>query len=560
MEEFILSPFVAPIILRRNYFNNPIFKDNPKIRMGKVMDGSYMVCYVSIDLISTLLSDEKLYNVCLTMGLLSQFDLESAGIAAVQHQPYLSLRGQDVLIGFVDTGIDYTNAAFIREFDHSSKILSIWDQTLIGDVPNGYYFGAEFTRDQLNEALQAEDPFEVVPHRDSVGHGTFLASVAASQEPGMYMGVAPDADLVVVKIKRASPYYRNRFLIEDGVENVFQTSDLMLGIDYILTKSREEAKPVVICIGMGTNLGGHDGFDVLEDYLTGISYLNGVAICAAAGNESNAKHHAMGVIPSAGATQEVDLRVGSNVPSIFMGMWNSSADRMSVSLKTPIGEVIVRTPARSGETTITRLIMENAVVSVTYSYPSGGSGAQLTEIRIEDPTPGIWKLSVYGEIVLDGTYHIWMPLTGLASQEMEFLSPNPEYTVVVPACAVGVITCGAYNSRDKSLYLASSWGKTRLPSIAPDLTAPGVDVGGVFPTGYGIMSGTSVSTAITTGACALLLEWGLALGNVTSMNTYHIKSLLIQGCDREAGMVYPNDQWGYGRLNLYNTFLQMRSI
>jgi subtilisin family serine protease len=241
-------------------------------------------------------------------------------------------------------------------------------------------------------------------------------------------------------------------------------------------------------------------------------------------------------------------------------MWNSPADRMSVSLKTPIVEVISRAPARSGETTITKLIMENSVVSVSYAFPSGGSGAQLTEVRIDKPTPGIWRLYIYGEIVLEGIFHIWMNMTGLIDPDLEFLSPNPEFTVTVPGVAVGVITCGAYNSKDNSLYLASSWGPSRMAGITPDLTAPGVDAGGLLPEGYGSMSGTSVATAYVTGACALLLEWGLVNGNVSSMNTYHIKSLLIQGCDRDQGVAYPNDQWGYGRLNLYNTFLQMRSI
>ncbi len=173
-------------------------------------------------------------------------------------------------------------------------------------------------------------------------------------------------------------------------------------------------------------------------------------------------------------------------------------------------------------------------------------------------TPGIWTITVYGDLILDGTFHAWLPITSLASPGVEFLAAIPNYTVTVPSTAIGIISCGAYNITDKSLYPNSSWGPTRTDLMAPDLVAPGVNVGGVFPTGYGTMSGTSAAVAIVAGACALMLQWGIVQGNDIGMSTYKIRAYLIRGCSRSPTLLYPNAQWGYGALDLVQTFNLMR--
>ena len=90
--------------------------------------------------------------------------------------------------------------------------------------------------------------------------------------------------------------------------------------------------------------------------------------------------------------------------------------------------------------------------------------------------------------------------------------------------------------------------------MAPDFVAPGVDVQGIYPTGRGTMTGTSVAAAVTAGAAALLLEWGIIQGNIPAMDGDFIKSLLISGATRSENIQYPNIKWGYGKLNLFNTF------
>ncbi len=558
IEEFIALPNTIDLIFQYTRALQQYVDNRPYLRLGKVVR-DYAIVYTQQENLQTILDElgESGVNIMpMVMGLLGRQDLDEAGITQVQDQPYLNLKGQGVLIAFVDTGIDYTNQAFRFE-DGTSKIQYIWDQTIPGNAPEGYYFGTEYTNAQINEALQSENPFALVPTQDNVGHGTFLASVAASRENNAYIGAAPDAQLIVVKLQKARSFYLEYYLVPQDQQNVYASSDLMLGLQYILERAYELRQPTSIGISIGTNLGGHDGLGNLETYVTTLCGLQGVAVSVAPGNESAMKHHVSGVIEEAGDTKDIEIRAGDNGAPIFMNLWTPASDKTSIAVTSPTGEVINRIPFKPGTTLESKLVLEKARVIVSYVFPVEGSGSQLTMIKIIDPTPGVWKITIFGDNIIDGTYHAWLPLTGLVDPQIEFLEPDPEYTIVVPATALGTITSGAYNSQDNSLYISSSRGPTRLPAGAPVMAAPGVNVSGVFPTGYGTMTGTSVSAAITAGACALGLQWGVVERTEISMTSFLLRSYFIKGCIRDPQIEYPNNQWGYGRLNLINTFNQM---
>ena len=289
-------------------------------------------------------------------------------------------------------------------------------------------------------------------------------------------------------------------------------------------------------------------------------HLRGICVCTAAGNESQAKHHIQNILRSSDEEQDVNIRVGENAGNILISMWSTAADRLSVSVRSPTGELVGPAPARSGTSYEAKLILEEARVLITYYFPIEISGGQLTAVRIFNATPGIWTIIVHGDIVMDGTYHAWLPLTGFVSPSVVFFAPSPYTTTVVPATAFGIITCGAYDANTNSLYINTSWGPTRASALKPNFVAPGVDVEGVYPSGYGTMDGTSVSCAITTGASALLLQWGIVNGNEISMSTHHIRAYLIRGCTRSETILYPNQQWGYGSINLLETFNVMREV
>ena len=162
--------------------------------------------------------------------------LISSGILSVQREP-LSLTGRGCVFCCIDTGVDYTSPVFRNE-DGSTRILAIWDQTIQdGPAPRELYFGTEYTREQINAALQADDPYSIVPSRDTVGHGSALAGVAAGSSLGngtLYLGAAPQADILVVKLKQCKPYLRQYYYLPDDVP-AYTEADIMLAIRYANT-------------------------------------------------------------------------------------------------------------------------------------------------------------------------------------------------------------------------------------------------------------------------------------------------------------------------------------
>ncbi|MHC1724045.1 MAG: S8 family peptidase [Aminipila sp.] len=561
IDDTLYSPDVVDFMIRKGSFYEPLILDHSGLIAVQEIN-MYKICYTKIkDYAEIVQYTGTDYINCVpkVMGLSDRPSLESSGIIQVQQQPYLNLKGKDVLIGFVDTGIDYTQKVFKYE-DGTSKIKYIYDQSIPGNPLPGFPFGTEYTNDQINSALASDNPYEIVPHRDEAGHGTFVASVAAGCPVDGFLGAAPDSEIIMVKLKKAYPYYLNRFSVPVEQENAFESSSLMLGIEYILRKAKELDRPVVICIGLGSNYDSHDGSGILEEYLFNVSNISGVCVCISVGNESQARHHYHQQFLKESKSENMDIKVGENAGDIFVVITNIICDRISVSVRSPTGELVSRVPAKSGFTFTTQLVLERSKVSVSYYYPIEGSGDQVTLVKILDATPGIWTITVYGDIIIDGNINAWLPLTGFISPNVEFLSSTPYNTITSPANAPGCIRCGAYNSIRNSLYPESSWGATRLAIDLPDLVAPGYQVGGFYPTGYGSMNGTSVATAITAGACALMLQWGIVEGNDLAFCTPLLRAYLIRGCNRTDVMEYPNSQWGFGTLNLMQTFFYMREL
>lgn len=560
--DFVNNPNTTDFIVQTNEYYLNELQNVPFVKLTQTLADSFILGYVSNDdvpRLADLLGTNYYSSLPYVLGLLDTSALESSGITQVQEQELLGLRGQGVLIGIIDTGIDYTNPAFRYE-DGTTRIVSIYDQSRIGKAPDGFFIGTEYTREQIDEALESDFPYEIVPQRDEVGHGTFLASLAAGRGSGDFKGAAPDCELVVVKLKTARPYVRRNYLVPDDNENVYESSAVMLGIEYIIKKAKELGRPVAICLGVGTNSGSHDGNTLLEQYIGLIANITGVCICAAAGNESQERHHARTAVPPSGEPVSLEINAGQNQSGIYVSLLSSASDRISVSLRSPTGEIVGRIPAQGGTSYTTRLLLERSRVTIEYYFPLSISSGQATIIKIENATRGIWTINLYGDIILDGTVDAYLPLSSIGYSDVEFTSPDPNYTIVVPGTASSVITCGAYNDVNNTLFINSSWGPTRLPMTSPDLVAPGVNVLGQYPGGEGIMSGTSVSAAITTGACALMLQWGIVDGNAPSLDTFQIKGYLIRGCQRDTSSNYPNLQTGYGRLDLYNSFNLMREI
>lgn len=559
---FINSQDTFDLIIRHpDYIQN--FSSDSNIIYAQTLGGIYDLCYTNIDYlpyVQKVLGTNFVSSVSILLGIQDTLYLDSAGITPIQYQPYLNLRGRGVIIGFIDTGIDYTLDIFRYE-NGESRIISIYDQSAqCCDPPPGFFIGREYTKEDIDLALLSPDPYSIVPERDTSGHGTFLASIAAgNSRKNDFSGAAPECGIIAVKLREARRFYRELFAVPDSAENVFESNAVIAGAEYIIEKARSLGMPAVICLGMGSNSGSHDGCGIFEEYLNSISKLRGVCVCVSAGNECRAHHHAAGSIPAAGMTSDISIKV-ENGGNIYANIRNGASDKLSASVRSPTGELIGRVSS-SPDLMITRkMVLEPSEISIGYYFPTECSSGQLTAVRITDATAGIWTITLYGDIILGGTYDAWLPITGLCGKGIEFLSSTPYSTVTVPATAQGIICCGAYDHLNGSLYLESSWGPSRTLSMLPDLTAPGVNISGIYPTGAGTMSGTSASAAITAGAAALMMQWGAVLGNDPSMSTHQIKAYLIRGCRRSDPISYPNTQWGYGTLDLAQSFDRLREI
>lgn len=558
-ENTVFSENYFEMIVKYNDYVEDLLKKSSYIKSCVILDNTYVIINIPLDKIDEFLSSiypKIIGEWSFILGLMDKKSMDASGITAVQNQPYLDLRGSGVLIGLVDTGIDYTKNNFIYE-DDTSKIISIWDQSIPGNPPENFCYGTEFTNQQINQAINSDNPFEIVTHKDEIGHGTFLASLAAGRADGENIGAAPDADLLVVKLKQAKKNIRRERLISDEAI-AFQSSDVLAGIEYLYRNAQKLDRPIAICIGLGTNDGAHFGESLFEEYITNIARQKGVTICICVGNEGNARHHVQGKLLESGNTNNIEINVAQGEKGFVFSLWNFPPNRISLSVTSPAGEHIERVQPKNNFLSTTKLALENTKVTIGYEFPKNNSGSQLSLVKLEEPTSGLWTITLYGDIISDGMYSAWLPITNFVSSETFFANATPESTITSPATSSGIISTGAYDINTNNLYVASSRGPKQFSKISPNLVAPGVNVVGLYPQGYGLMSGTSISAAITTGACALLLQWAIVNKNQPSMNTLIAWSYLIQGCVQQTGFIYPNNQWGYGKLNLINTFESLK--
>lgn len=488
--------------------------------------------------------------------------LNQAGILPIQNYPTLQLKGKGTLIGFLDSGIDYANPVF-RNLDGSTRIAAIWDQTVqSGSPPEGFAYGTEFTEEQINEALAEENPLSVVPSSDDTGHGTYTASLAAgSGNPQeQFLGAAPEASIAVVKLKQAKRYLRDYYFIPDSAV-CYQETDLMLGLKYLNDLADSLNLPLVVCVTVGSSMGGHIGtlpFSYLiEGYSTRANHITVIGT----GNEADKRHHYFNTIADMADKKDVEIRVGENVSGFSLELWTDIPNILSISILSPSGENTSRIPFRVGASAEIDFLFERTKVSVDYRLLVEKSTSELIFFRFDTPAPGIWKIRIEPLTLADGRFHMWLPVTEFLSGEVYFLEPDPYYTLTNPATTESPVIVSYYNGNTDALSQASGRGYTRFQQINPNISAPGVDVTGALPGGrFAARTGASAAASITAGAVALILEWLLTYENVPGIDSYQIKSLLILGAVRPNTMEYPNREWGYGQLNLYNTFETIRQL
>lgn len=495
-------------------------------------------------------------------GLMDTTAVAATGAIRLQNQTGFELSGKGVIIGFIDTGIDYKNDIF-KNATGQTRIINIWDQTdNEGTTPERFAYGSEYSMEDINEALNSENAKDIVPHTDEIGHGTFMAGVACGRydEQQDFIGSAPESYIAMVKLKQAKQYLRDYFLIDNG-EPVYQENDIMMAASYLRELRIKYDMPVVIVLGIGSGSGDRAGGSPLARYLDDLGQFVGNCVVVCSGNEGNERLHYSGQIVEE-KVDEVELRVGENDSGFVLELWGNTPDLFSVSFVSPLGESVPRIPARKDVSERVNFLLEGTSIDIDYSLVESGNGEELIFMRFINPSPGIWTIRVYGSNILNGRFNMWANLRQFMNSNTYFLKPDPNTTLTVPSSAENVITIGGYDNNSDAIYPNSGRGFTNDNNIKPDLVAPAVNVYGPdigrsaqFFGGFTRKTGTSVGAALVAGCCAQMLEWGVVQGNDVYMKGTYIKSYLIRGADRDREITYPSMQWGYGKINVFNSFL-----
>lgn len=446
------------------------------------------------------------------------------------------LYGRGILIGFIDTGIDYTDLAF-RNADGTTRIEYIYDLSLGGEV---------YKKNQIDQALKEKDPYLVVPSQDIIGHGTHVAGIACAggEISKEYYGVAPESSIIMVKSGR-------------GLFSL--STNIMKGLKFLIDKSNELKMPLVINISLSTNDGAHNGTSLLEQYISTISKSERVTIVIAAGNEGNASHHIGGDLTE---TTVINFSISGDETYVVMNLYKSVLPQISIEIISPRG-------VGTGEIVIREGLVEGVVSGNRYRiYNTGPKPFDISgEIGISLVNDsyyileGVWTLKIRLLNKYKGIYDMWLPISEGLNKNTKFLSPTIDGTLGIPATVSNIISVGSYNPVSKTISPFSGRGRRNslYYEAEPTIVAPGEDIIAPVPNGvYDRKTGTSMAAPHISGMSALLMEWGIIKGNDSYLYGERLKYYMIMGAKKERTDVeYPNTSWGYGEACLEETIKRL---
>jgi len=229
-------------------------------------------------------------------------------------------------------------------------------------------------------------------------------------------------------------------------------------------------------------------------------------------------------------------------------------DRMSIGINPPIGNGTGRIPAIFTEGEEVRIQIGESTATVKY-YVSFINGEQYVGILIRNAYSGIWKITVYGDYIVNGRFDAWLFQRDLLYEDTRFLINDPFITLRLPSTATSMLTASYFDSQTKTPVPISGRGFTRDGRIKPDVCVGGTNI---LTTGLNgadiVISGAGAAGAIICGAVALIMQWGLVLGNDKNLFTSKIRTYLITSVTEMEGITYPNPQSGYGMLSFKKLF------
>lgn len=479
----------------------------------------------------------------------------ASGAEYFETNPYINVTGKNVIIAIIDSGIDYLHPDFINP-DGTSKIISIWDQNNNnGKHPEGYLFGTEISREEINNAIKNNDPSLTV---DEIGTGTIAAGIAAGRGNLIpsFSGVAVDSELVVIKLKE----YKDRFML--GKTN-YESADFLAAIKYIEDIYVRENRKKNVVINLTVGKGSVSAIEA--SFLNTFTYLrdSGVIIVSGAGNEGNTDIHYRGTISESERYQDISMQVGEQL-NLEIYIYVNGPDKIRVQLISPSGEISY-TAVYAPDTYVYRskFNLENTSYEMQFVYPWIETGSQKLYMYLYDIKPGVWTLRLTPEFIINGLYDIYLPNKNLISEITRFIDPWSTQTITSYGVIENAITVGGYNHKTDSMWIGSSKGPVNNWRIKPDIVAPAVDIIGPYNNqSYNKGVGTGISASITSGVVALLMEYitKQTPNSRRSLYTQVMKTYLMLGATKPLIYDFPNIVQGYGMLNLKETMRQISDI
>lgn len=470
---------------------------------------------------------------------------------------YPNLTGQGVIVAVLDSGIDYRLPHF-RKRDGTTRILALWDQgqplSEAFPPPEGFSMGRLYTEADINEAiLRMEDGTSIeliAPLSEDVsGHGTAVAGLLASSEVGNYKGVAPESDLLIVKLWNGD---RQSFP---------RTTELMRALTFVSKYAAERNRPLAINLSFGNSYGSHNGGSILERFIDNVSEVGKSVICIGTGNEGASGGHFSGQVPERG-NLEVEIAVASYEPTLNVQIWKNYIDSYRIVITAPLGEEYILHEELVGKAEV---VLGDTRLLVYVGEPRPYTTDQeiyidfLPENTYVDS--GIWTIRLEARSVKNGFVYMYLPSVAARSSGTRFVRSTPEMTLTIPSTATKAIAVGAYNSVYNAYadfsgrgypFQRTNLGERDIGSVKPTLVAPGVSLQVITPGGtYQYVSGTSFATPIVTGSAALLMEWGIVRGEDIFLYGEKVKASLIRGSRRFLTPTeWPNERYGWGALCL----------
>lgn len=487
--------------------------------------------------------------------------IDAADITPIQEKYSLNLTGDGVIIGIIDTGIDYLNEEFWDE-NGESRIEVIWDQTIESDNM-GYEtnFGTIYFKAAITKAIETKkaggDPYTVVPSRDTKGHGTHMAGIVGARGKNPEIkGVAPNCEFAVVKMVEAITFKEYNGFGDEVI--AYNSMAVFSALNFLKEYAIYRKKPIVILLPIGTTNGNHKGEHILDAYIETLTNNVGVIVVSPTGNEGIADGHVSGLILDEDTTQDIELLIGESQKTFFVGIWVDIPNIANVNLISPSGQATGTIKAVLNQSEYYGFVLEGTKADIYFDLPEKYSGDELIRVYFYDITPGLWRIRLTLQRGRTAVYNGWMWQKEFVGKGTRFTPSDPYGTIMIPADSDYTVAVAGYNQNNSNLLAYSGVSLIndylgRIDFAAGAVNTPTTGLNNTIS----IINGTSLAAAVGAGICGLLLEWGIVKGNYPYMYTQSIKTFLRRGTIQRRGDVYPNQNIGYGIINMFNIFQNM---